>query len=135
LYTWGRGREGQLGHSNRENLSEPQRVESLRNHKVVQAVAGHSHTVVLADTGEVWTFGKLHRLTQERHGSEAQGAWELTGLQKKDWVQKMIDKSMNKYLSGTLTKEEAGQHQFGLFEGYIQTVPKPVPFGERYAPT
>jgi alpha-tubulin suppressor-like RCC1 family protein len=52
VFSWGRGREGQLGHGTRDNLSLPQRVEALRHEKVVSAACGNYHSMALTDTGK-----------------------------------------------------------------------------------
>ena len=53
----GGGEHGQLGHGDKINKTIPCLVEALADKLVVQITCGWSHTVVLTDTGEVYTFG------------------------------------------------------------------------------
>ena len=46
LYTWGKGLDGQLGHSNMKNLFIPTKVVSLGNN-VEKVNCGTNHTLVL----------------------------------------------------------------------------------------
>ena len=62
LYTYGFSGNGRLGHSSSyEDESScsvsPRKVGGLEGKRVVQAVAGWSHTVVLTSDGEVYTCG------------------------------------------------------------------------------
>jgi len=57
LFTWGGGEHGQLGHGNKENCQRPTMVKLLFEVKLKQVTCGWSHTVVLTDDGEVWSFG------------------------------------------------------------------------------
>jgi RCC1 and BTB domain-containing protein len=57
VYTWGGGEHGQLGHGDKVNKTVPTRVEALADAIIVQITCGWSHTVALADTGEVYTWG------------------------------------------------------------------------------
>ena len=76
------------------------------------------------DSGEVFAFGKLHRVGS--HKMEYQGGltWDLP--QQK--LKQILDKSIAKYLNGDLSKEEGAQEQFASFEGFIQQVPLRIPF-------
>lgn len=74
LFTWGRGIEGQLGHSSRHLSSElndaisgvqfrPKPVATFlatkkRSRPVAGVSCGHSFTVVVTRAGEVWAFGE-----------------------------------------------------------------------------
>jgi len=51
VFTWGRTKNGRLGHGNveRKCLSIPCLVEGLREHHVVQISSGHFHCAVLVD--------------------------------------------------------------------------------------
>jgi len=57
VYTFGHGWTGQLGLGNNRNYDRPIIVKSLMNKKIVQIAAGWSHTLVLTDTGNLYTAG------------------------------------------------------------------------------
>jgi alpha-tubulin suppressor-like RCC1 family protein len=58
LYTWGMGRDGQLGHGDTEPRSEPTLVcGNLADKTVVAVSCGATHTAALTDDGKVYTFG------------------------------------------------------------------------------
>ena len=78
LWTWGSGRNGQLGHVGRngqlghgdvftENQLVPRRVEGLATSHVMQVAAGVHHTVAVTSTGELWSWGS-GRDSQLGHG-------------------------------------------------------------------
>ncbi len=101
IYTWGRGREGQLGHGSRNNELEPRRVDGLRTSRFHllsdgkaaskflpsqqdtntlwwQPVRNHSlESSKCVDSGEVFAFGKLHRSDPNRRDNDL---WNLPGL-------------------------------------------------------
>ncbi len=47
IFTWGSGRNGRLGHGDQEDAERPRVVEALRGRQVLQAAAGHDHTLML----------------------------------------------------------------------------------------
>ncbi len=58
VYTWGCNDEGALGRETEEGEEYiPQSVEKLENVTVVQISAGDSHTVALANNGDVYCWG------------------------------------------------------------------------------
>ena len=57
LYTWGMGRDGQLGHGDTEPRLEPTLVSALADKKVVAVSCGATHTAALTDEGRVYTWG------------------------------------------------------------------------------
>ncbi|BFZ08491.1 hypothetical protein BsWGS_11531 [Bradybaena similaris] len=57
VYSWGWGVHGQLGHGHPEDCLIPTHVHHLLNMGVVKLSAGYAHTVVLTESGDVWTFG------------------------------------------------------------------------------
>lgn len=102
LFTWGRGIEGQLGHSSRHLPPEvndavtgvqlrPKPVPAfLATKKRARSVAGvscgHDFTVVVTRTGEVWAFGAgvvgqlgIGRVTREPSPTVVMSACPLTG--------------------------------------------------------
>jgi alpha-tubulin suppressor-like RCC1 family protein len=59
------GSSGQLGHGGTKNLSNAAQVTAvIRNHKIVHAAAGISHTVLISSKGEVFVCGKCHEDTR-----------------------------------------------------------------------
>ncbi|KAL5547330.1 hypothetical protein UlMin_007017 [Ulmus minor] len=56
VFTWGSNREGQLGYTSVDTQPIPRRVSSLRS-KIVAVAAANKHTVVVSETGEVFTWG------------------------------------------------------------------------------
>eukprot|EP00741_Cyanophora_paradoxa_P003473 tig00000711_g3373.t1 len=58
VYSWGRGDSGQLGHNDFRHLSVPRLLLAPPLQRKSRMVAcGTSHTLVLADNGEVYAFG------------------------------------------------------------------------------
>lgn len=63
LYTWGVGASGRLGHDLSErgdsqaDVSKPTLVQALRNHPVVRASCGHSHTGAVIAGGDLYMWG------------------------------------------------------------------------------
>lgn len=55
--TWGWGRYGCLGHGNEECESVPKAIESLKGIKAVHVATGDYTTFVVADNGDVYSFG------------------------------------------------------------------------------
>ena len=71
MYTWGRGKEGQLGLGGIENKREPQIVPSLQGREVVYASGGDGMTAAIVVDGSVYTWGNgaLGKLGQGRSTS------------------------------------------------------------------
>lgn len=76
LYTWGSNTFGQLGHGDRVSRYEPTKVQALSdaNIKVHWVSCGRSHTVVVSDSGEVFTWGsnEFGQLGLERRADNTQ---------------------------------------------------------------
>ncbi|CAH1799799.1 unnamed protein product [Owenia fusiformis] len=69
VYTFGDGPNGQLGHGTMLlNTPEPTMVSNLRTEKIIAIYCGESHTAVITDTGQLFTFG------DGRHGKLGLGA-------------------------------------------------------------
>ncbi|KAF5181922.1 Regulator of chromosome condensation [Thalictrum thalictroides] len=56
-YTWGKNKNGQLGHGDMIQRDRPTVVSGLLKYKIVKAGAGRSHTVVVTDDGNSFSFG------------------------------------------------------------------------------
>ena len=65
VLSYGRGIEGQLGHSNNDDLDEPKKIEGISG--AVAIAAGEYHSLVLLLNGDVYSFGS-GRLGQLGHG-------------------------------------------------------------------
>lgn len=57
ILTWGGGEHGQLGHGNHDNQVSPCLVAVLKDVTIRQISCGWSHTVALADSGSLFTWG------------------------------------------------------------------------------
>ncbi|XP_006653534.2 E3 ubiquitin-protein ligase HERC2-like [Oryza brachyantha] len=57
VFTWGWGNNGCLGHGGEEFFTLPTAVEGLSNVKAVHVSAGEYTTFVVADNGDVYSFG------------------------------------------------------------------------------
>jgi hypothetical protein len=57
LFTCGLGREGQLGHGDKQNQLAPKQVTTVDTSTFVNIAAGATHTVALDETGRVWCVG------------------------------------------------------------------------------
>ena len=57
VWTWGWGRDGQLGHV--EASATPMRVDALRERSVSRVACGHHATCVLCRNGDVYLWGDL----------------------------------------------------------------------------
>ena len=57
LYSWGHGKQGQLGHGGSASEAAPRRIETLRHTRVVGLASGHFHSLALAEDDKVYTWG------------------------------------------------------------------------------
>jgi alpha-tubulin suppressor-like RCC1 family protein len=55
LYTWGEGRNGQLGHSDFKDALEPKKLDLTV--KVEKVLCGANFTMILDDKGKLFAFG------------------------------------------------------------------------------
>ena len=55
VWTFGEGRDGQLGHGNKENIFTPKAIKGFDN--IVQVSCGASHTAMIDSDGQIWTYG------------------------------------------------------------------------------
>lgn len=58
LYTWGNGDDGQLGHGDKASKFTPRCISSLHNTSFSKVACGHSLTVALTTSGQVYTMGR-----------------------------------------------------------------------------
>ncbi|KAF4665631.1 hypothetical protein FOL46_003559 [Perkinsus olseni] len=58
LYTWGYGRDGNLGHGDKADVGVPKLVEALKGKRIVDVAAGGGHTMTLDDKGVLYVFGR-----------------------------------------------------------------------------
>ncbi|XP_028780709.1 PH, RCC1 and FYVE domains-containing protein 1-like [Neltuma alba] len=57
LFTWGDGDKYRLGHGNKETYLQPTCVSALIEYNFQQVACGHTLTVALATTGQIFTMG------------------------------------------------------------------------------
>ncbi len=57
VYTWGEGREGELGHGDETESALPRMVEALKEKKIVKVGAGNGYTIALSEEGELYSWG------------------------------------------------------------------------------
>lgn len=55
VYSWGRGKNGALGHKDDCDVSQPKRIEGLSN--IVKIDCGSHYTIVLDKDGNLFSFG------------------------------------------------------------------------------
>jgi len=58
LWSWGRGRHGQLGHGDREARVRPFQILSLKEHHIKQVSCGDSHSLCCDNSGHVFAWGQ-----------------------------------------------------------------------------
>ncbi|KAF8820615.1 regulator of chromosome condensation (RCC1) repeat-containing protein, partial [Cardiosporidium cionae] len=58
IYTWGMGRDGQLGHGDLTDRVSPKLVKSLQGKTVHAISCGEHHTAVCLEDGTVYTWGR-----------------------------------------------------------------------------
>ncbi|XP_071736430.1 ultraviolet-B receptor UVR8-like [Rutidosis leptorrhynchoides] len=58
VYTFGSNASGQLGHGTTDEQSQPRVISSLQGIRIIHAVAGVGRTMLISDSGQVYTFGK-----------------------------------------------------------------------------
>ena len=61
LFTFGREKDGRLGHGSLRGQAKPRMVQALAGKKAIGASAGMSCTAVWTDAGELFTFGRGER--------------------------------------------------------------------------
>ncbi|XP_020530583.1 ultraviolet-B receptor UVR8-like [Amborella trichopoda] len=66
VFTWGRGKYGQLGHGTLQNELRPLPVKLLADQMIVQLICGGNHTMAINEEGMLFSWG--------------QGHWGQTGL-------------------------------------------------------
>ena len=67
LYTWGKGKDGQLGQGKLESINIPKALESMHRRHVQQIACGASHMLALTTAREVFTWGS-NQYGQLGHG-------------------------------------------------------------------
>ena len=88
VFSWGWGKDGQLGHGDRRSEKRPTNLEFLKGHDIVQVACGGWHSASLTVNGDVFTWGS------GRCGQLGQGDWAshrlpcvVAALQGKEIVQ------------------------------------------------
>jgi alpha-tubulin suppressor-like RCC1 family protein len=82
VFTFGRGKEGQLGHGQQSsNCKEPQVVSAIQNETVVSIAAGSLTSYAVTATGKVYQWGLIHRDSPRAlDDHEAAASGQLTGM-------------------------------------------------------
>lgn len=57
VYSWGYGKNCQLGQADDRHQHVPRRIQALQKKKVIQVAAGYEHSVACTKTGELYTWG------------------------------------------------------------------------------
>ncbi|CAN6482306.1 unnamed protein product [Victoria cruziana] len=60
VFTWGRGKYGQLGHDSFQNELKPLPVKALSDQMIVQVVCGGNHTMAINEEGALFSWGQGH---------------------------------------------------------------------------
>lgn len=55
VFTWGRGKYGQLGHGSTQNIKLPVAVKALVDHDVIQIACGGDHTLAITSDGRLFS--------------------------------------------------------------------------------
>ena len=57
VWSWGEGSFGRLGHGDAQDQSLPKKIEAFAGQRVVAALSGSDHSLVLTADGTVWSWG------------------------------------------------------------------------------
>jgi RCC1 and BTB domain-containing protein len=60
MYTFGYGKDGQLGHGDKENKTSPVLVQALEGKHITQVQCDGRHTMALTSSGYMFTWGYGH---------------------------------------------------------------------------
>ncbi|XP_049935460.1 uncharacterized protein LOC116260292 isoform X3 [Nymphaea colorata] len=60
VFTWGRGKYGQLGHDSLQSELKPLPVKALSDQMIVQVVCGGNHTMAINEEGILFSWGQGH---------------------------------------------------------------------------
>jgi len=97
VYSWGRGKEGQLGHPQKSMSSPPDVIKSLLHERVTKVACGNFHSLAITDQGRVYQWGQLHEVDNSKTGLEStNGLLQMHGL----YSQYIAEKSISAYLNG-----------------------------------
>jgi len=66
VFTCGHGHGGRLGHNSEHSVITPARLKRLKDEVCVQAAIAIDHTILLMETGSVWSFG-MNQFNQLGH--------------------------------------------------------------------
>ncbi|XP_015912785.2 protein RCC2 homolog [Parasteatoda tepidariorum] len=111
-YTWGRNDKGQLGHCDTKRRDTPTLVDTLKDHNIISAACGRSHTLFLSERGIVYSCGD-NKMGQCGVGSQNNAINIPTKVPFKG-------KSITKLACGAefsvICDAKGGMHSFGLPE-------------------
>ncbi|KAH9314061.1 hypothetical protein KI387_022688, partial [Taxus chinensis] len=135
VFTWGRGKYGQLGHGSVQNESRPVQVKGLADQMIVQIICGGDHTMAINNEGTLFSWGR--------------GQWGQTGLRTMEDVLvpmqvwdlehvRVIQASAGARHSIAITEEgnvygwgDGEQNQLGKIAGKVHVQPVLMPSVQR----
>ena len=134
VYSYGMGTAGNLGHGDKSRLTaSPKLIAALKGTKVREISAGAGHSLVLADSGEVYSFG-WGRYGQLGHGDTEEQTLPKRIVALKGVVQVSAGASHSLVLtdSGAVYSFGAGENgQLGHGDTVAQTLPKHIELEKR----
>ena len=55
IFTWGRGKYGQLGHETAQSGDFPAAVKAFADHRIIQIACGGDHTIAINSDGRIFS--------------------------------------------------------------------------------
>eukprot|EP01132_Coremiostelium_polycephalum_P007415 gene7415-9116_t len=96
IYSWGRGKEGQLGNGEKPLKSGAQLIKSLAHERVTKVACGNFHSLAVTNDGKVYEWGQLHEIKTNERETDNQGIVQMPGIQ----ASAIAEYSLSLYLSG-----------------------------------
>lgn len=112
VFTWGRGKYGQLGLGSFTNETQPVMVSGLSGHTVGHIACGGDHTLAVTTEGALYSWGRGH------WGQTGHGTTEVVNTPKQ--VEALIKEKVTQVSAGvrhSLAMVEEGQRVFGWGDG------------------
>lgn len=104
VFTWGRGKYGQLGHGSVQNEFKPIQVKAVADQMIVQVICGGNHTMAVNSEGRLFSWG--------------QGHWGQTGLG--NTQDELIPKQVYALEGAQVIRASAGaRHSIAITDGGI----------------
>ncbi|KAJ7531965.1 hypothetical protein O6H91_14G067000 [Diphasiastrum complanatum] len=134
VFTWGRGKYGQLGHGSTDNESRPTAVKALSDQMIVQIACGGEHTMAISREGLLFTWGQGY-WGQTGHGTQDDvlSPRQVLSLQK----EQVMQASAGARHSIIMTRNEeifvwgdGEQGQLGNSQSQMQLIPMSLKLGQ-----